>query len=287
MQKKISFNGTGGSLLIKFIIGVILTGLTFGIYLPWFLVDLWKFVADNTRLSGTSRGAVSFSFRGTGGELLVIWLLGLLLSFITLGLYLPWFMVNMTRFICERAEGRADDGTVYRLRFLGTGGGLFVTFIVGYLLSMFTLGLYLPWFMCSIHRWYAQNTSVVEGGANMDEGVPVGVFDFVGSGGELFVTFLVGWLLTIITLGIYSFWLQASLIKFFAAGTRATVHGAPHSGAFSGTGGELCLKSIIGMILTSLTFGIYGAWFFVDLTRWQLQGLHFNEVLSIQGGRAP
>ena len=283
MPKTITFDGTGGALLIKFIVGVLLTMVTFGIYVPWFLVDLWKFVADNTRLKGTERGDVAFRFHGTGGELLVIWIVGILLCLITLGLYVPWFMVNMTRFITERAQGRADDGTVYRLRFLGTGGGLFVTFLVGYLLSMFTFGLYLPWFMCSIHRWYAKHTSVVEGGAGAADGVPVGVFDFVGSGGELFVTFVVGYLLSIITLGIYSFWLQVDLFKFFASGTRATVHGEPHSGAFSGTGGELCLKSVIGMILTSLTFGIYGAWFFVDITRFQLQGLHFNEVLSLEG----
>ena len=106
--------------------------------------------------------------------------------------------------------------------------------------------------------------------------------DFVGGGGDLFVTFLVGYLLTIVTLGIYGAWFQVNLFKFFTSNTRAEVYGQVHAGDFSGTGGEYFVKILIGVLLTMFTFGIYGAWFMVDLMRFQLNNTSFSEA-QVQG----
>ncbi len=52
---------------------------------------------------------------------------------------------------------------------------------------------------------------------------------------------------------------------------------------FKGTGGALFLKFLVGMILTMITFGIYGAWFMVDVMRWRINHTGYQ----VAGASAP
>lgn len=142
------FTGTGGELLGRLLVGLILTVITFGIYAPWFMAAFLRYLYSKTTLDRGAAGRVRLEFTGTGGQLLVVGLLGYLLTLVTLGIYLPWFIANLARFFADNSVGTTDDGTRYQLRFEATGGDLFATFFVGGLLSMITLGLYMPWFIC-------------------------------------------------------------------------------------------------------------------------------------------
>jgi len=274
MEKRFDFKGTGGGLIVKFIVGILLSIITLGIYASWFAVDLWKYVCSTTSFGTTKKGQIQFEFAGTGGQLFVINLVGCLLMIITIGIYTPWYMVKLTKFLADHTKGKAQDGTTYRLAFKGSGGDLFVTCIVGWILSVITLGIYTPWFIVKLWKYFASNSDILEGETK------VGALDFTGTGGDLFVTFLVGYLLSIITLGIYFPWFMVKLAIYYRKNLRADVQGAIHTGGFTGAGGQFFVKLLVGYLLTLVTIGIYGAWFCVDILKFYLNNTTFAESVK-------
>ncbi|MDR2693259.1 MAG: DUF898 domain-containing protein [Chitinispirillales bacterium] len=96
-------------------------------------------------------------------------------------------------------EASYFDGGV--LQFLGW-------VILGSIITTCTLGLCLPWAVCMFYKWETSHTVV--GGRRLQ---------FNGSGGSLFGHYILWWFLTIITLGIYSFWLYVAMKKWMAKNT--------------------------------------------------------------------
>ena len=66
-----------------------------------------------------------------------------------------------------------------------------------------------PWLACWSQRWHADHTYI--NGKQLS---------FNGTGGELFVKYIVWFLLTIITLGIYSLWLYINMQKWIVSHTH-------------------------------------------------------------------
>lgn len=273
-----NFQGTGGELFVTVLVGYLLSVITIGIYLPWFMCKLVNFITANTTLGPTKRGDLRMEFTGRGGELFVTGLVGYLLTILTVGIYLPWFMVKLIKFFSDNTVATAADGTRLRPRFEGTGGELFVTFLVGYLLTMITLGIYGPWFICKLTKVLRQRTLILENEQ------PVGNFDFEGKGGELFVTFLVGYLLTLVTIGIYFAWFQVKMMKFFAENSRVVYQGRVYAGAFHGTGGEFFVLNLVGYLLTMITIGIYMPWYLIKQWKFQFNNQEFNEIGAAPAG---
>jgi len=223
-------------------------------------------------------GAIRPNFQGTGGELFVTFLVGYLLTAITFGFYAPWFYCKLSNFTMSNMTlGPTRRGDL-RLEFTGKGGELFVTFLVGALLSVITLYIYTPWFICKLRKVLYSRTAILENEQ------PVGNLDFEGTGGQLFVTFLVGSLLTIITLYIYLPWYMVKLKKFWAEHTRIHYQGRVFSAAFHGTGGEYFVTFLVGYLLTMLTIGIYMPWFLVKLWKFDYNNHEFMEVGGGGGG---
>ncbi len=268
------FAGTGGELLGQLFVGYLLTVITFGIYGPWFMCKFANFIAQRVTFGPTGEGTVRFRFEGQGGELFVTFLVGYLLTLVTFGIYTPWFMCKLAKFYADNSVATTDNGSTYKPSFEGQGGDLFVTFLVGYLLTLVTFGIYSPWFICKINKWFSSNTKVTKNGQQ------VGELDFVGEGGDLLVTFIVGYLLTLITFGIYMAWFQVKLMVFNADNTKLTVEGRRYGMRFTGEGGELFVIMLVGNILSMLTFGIYSFWMMAKLLKWQLS----NTVVFPDGG---
>ncbi len=76
-----------------------------------------------------------------------------LLSVISLGLAFPWVYCMTVRWTTDHTviEGR-------RLKFVGTGAGLFGQYIKWFLLSIVTLGIYSFWLYIKLKQWETQNT---------------------------------------------------------------------------------------------------------------------------------
>ena len=85
-------------------------------------------------------------------------------------------------------------------------GGLFQLIgwsILGWLVTVFTLGICYPWALCMVYGWRINHT-VIEGKR----------LRFTGSAIGLFGQWIKWLLLTIITLGIYGFWVRIALEKW-------------------------------------------------------------------------
>jgi len=268
MEARLSFKGTGGSLFGTFFGGAILTLLTFGLFLPWYLVWMARWIYENTTLS-TPGGEVRFAFAGNGARLLGLMLVNGILTVLTLGIYTPWAMVEALRYLYDASEARGADTRPWRLRFEGTGGEAFPILLKGVLLSIVTFGIYAPWFLCHLSRFVALRTRLEKDGA------PAGGTAFDGAGGELLVSFLIGWLLTMATFGIYGPWFQVSLWRYFAGHSKVAVAGVSWTGDFTGTGWEWALHLVVGFLLTFVTLGVYLPWFVARQARFRLNCLRF------------
>ena len=88
-------------------------------------------------------------------------------------------------------------------QFDGGAGSFFLVGLAQFLLTLFTLGLALPWALCMRYRWQAQHTLVY--GRRIV---------FTGTGGGLFGNYVKWWFFMIITLGIYSFWVIPRLTRW-------------------------------------------------------------------------
>ena len=97
-------------------------------------------------------------------------------------------------------ESKFDGGL---LGMIGVG-------IVQGLLTIFTLGLGLPWAVCFKEEWYARHT-VIDGQR----------LHFDGTGGQLFGNYIKWFLLTLITCGIYGLWLSIKMKQWVVKHTHA------------------------------------------------------------------
>jgi uncharacterized membrane protein YjgN (DUF898 family) len=86
-----------------YLVAIVLTILTFGIYRFWFTAKLANYHTNHTRFQGALlRGDVD------GGNVFIANLLGQFLSFVTLGLYLPWYMVRLQKVMLEGVSLTAE-----------------------------------------------------------------------------------------------------------------------------------------------------------------------------------
>jgi uncharacterized membrane protein YjgN (DUF898 family) len=82
------------------------------------------------------------------------------------------------------------------------------TLIAGFIIAI-TFGIATPWAVVFKEKWKAANT-VIDGKE----------LTFDGNGMELFGQFIVWFLLTIVTLGIYGFWLNIKMHQWIVSHTH-------------------------------------------------------------------
>ena len=92
-----------------------------------------------------------------------------------------------------------------------TGGllGLIGINLLQVIMITITLGLGTPWAICMKERWMAEHTFI--------DGKQL---TFDGTGGQLFGNFIKWFLLTILTLGIYGFWLDIKMKQWITKHTH-------------------------------------------------------------------
>ena len=95
-----------------YLLGMLFTVLSFGIYYPWFKNDVRGYLTRKSRF-----GSAYFSYDGVGSEYAGIYFWGILLSVLTLGIYLPWYALNgpyelSGPSVCHYSQGQ---GSIYFL----------------------------------------------------------------------------------------------------------------------------------------------------------------------------
>jgi uncharacterized membrane protein YjgN (DUF898 family) len=208
----LSFTGTGALCFIEVYLRMILVFLTFGIYTPWYLAGVLRFFMNNTVATAKDGRQYRLGFEGTGGELFLPMFLGTFLSAITFGIYTPWYECGLRRLIMTKAGIYSGNEQVGRLEFVGTGGGLIGTYLLGMILTTISLGLYAPWFQVSLNQFFLRNT-----GVHIGDKAYRG--DYTGTGLGVLLLML-QMILIPLTLGIYMFWFVVNARRYATENTK-------------------------------------------------------------------
>ncbi|MBC7713892.1 MAG: DUF898 family protein [Rhizobacter sp.] len=116
--------------------GVLLSGLTLGLYLPYFQNEKRRFLINKASF-GTSK----FNFTGDNGEFFKLVLWNLFLTFITLGFYGSWMILNLAKYKLKNSN--LDNKLYFDIKL--EGKSIFFFSVLSYLATICTLGLALPW----------------------------------------------------------------------------------------------------------------------------------------------
>ncbi len=131
--------------------------------------------------------------------------------------------------------------------------------IVSKFLTVITLGLAYPAAVCMLLRWECKHT-VINGRR----------LKFTGKGAQLFGKYILWWLLTVVTFGIFGIWLGLNMKKWTV---KHTVYADDNTGAVSrftgGVGGYIGIRLLAGL-LTVCTFGIGAAWGKRMIVNWEI-----------------
>jgi hypothetical protein len=149
--QRCNYVGTAGELLKSQFVNLLLMQITFGIYTPWALVNLKKWTYANVEVGG-QRGRLTFD--GDGGTLFGTYLLGMLLTYCTLGIYGAWLVNDILAFYWENTK---LDGRGFA--FKKDPGGFLGTYILTLLLSYCTMYIYFPWGICNLLKWEAERVA--------------------------------------------------------------------------------------------------------------------------------
>ena len=99
----------------------------------------------------------NFEFDGGAGTYLGISILAFLVSVLTLGIAYPYALVLKQRWRAKHTYVRG-----YRLKFTGTGLGLFGNWIKWLFLCIVTLGIYSFWVAPRVTKWVVEHTDFDE-----------------------------------------------------------------------------------------------------------------------------
>jgi len=146
-----------------------------------------------------------------------------------------------------------------RLEFRGKWSDIFWPGVVIALASIFTLGIAVPWAFMAYRKKVIALTYY--------NGQPL---DYDGKGGEYFGEIIVGLLLTLVTIGFYSFlgFFQARLLRYDAA---HTILPGGNRLELRCNGIDLFGQYLLIGFLTAITAGIYTFWGYARMRRFVLQ----------------
>ena len=177
--------------------------------------------------------------------------LGVIFSF---GVAFPWLVCYRERYIASRTlvNGR-------RIYFDGAGVQLIGKYIQWLLLTIITFGIYSFWLRLKIKKWVLSHTHF--------EGIEKGTSDFDGGLLALTGISIASNYLSLVTLGIASFWMHCWKERYMAS--HSVIDGQRLY--FDGTGPQYFAKKIVWLLLTVVTFGVYSFWLAHRAKKWTVK----------------
>jgi len=160
------FSGHGGEFFRIWIVNILLTILTLGIYSAWAKVRTHRYFYGNTELDGSRFDYLASPLSILKGRLiamaaLLLWVFSDMISiYLTIALVLifiplfPWVVVRSMAFRNHNSAYRN-----LRFAFHGSYGGALKTFILWPLLGVLTLGLLMPYVFYRQQRYLVENSA--------------------------------------------------------------------------------------------------------------------------------
>lgn len=237
-----------------------------------------------------------------GGLLQLIgWkILGNILTVMSFGIAYPWAVCFIKKW-----EAKHTVINSRRLIFTGTGGGLFVKYIIWWLLSIVTLGIYLFFLPIKMEKWIASHTydvplEIVEHVEKLKDEVNYAAtkhdaaeaerlskelqeyqasHDILGESyfdGRLLQ--LIGWniltfFMNVFTLGIAVPFSMCLMMKWKMK--HQVILGRRLS--FNGNGLQLIGRYLLWLLLSVITFGIYAFWLGIKLKKWETKHINYQK----------
>ena len=159
-----AFTGSGGEYFRIWLVNLLLTILTLGIYSAWAKVRRERYFHRNTLVDGSA-----FEYHGNPiailkGRLLVVGFLVVQnlaggLSPIVAGILSILLVAGMPWIICQAMRFRAANSSWrgVHMGFSGTAAGMARVYLLNGLLVLITLGLAMPWWLNRFHRYIVSN----------------------------------------------------------------------------------------------------------------------------------
>lgn len=254
------FKGDNKTFYFTFIINLLLTIVTLGIYYPWAKARIFKLLYSGTEFKGSR-----FLFEGTGKELFrgyikvvavigVFYIIYYLLEYNDLLMYAlitnaiayliafflyPIIIHSVLRYRSSRSSWRG----IY-FKYTGTKKGLYKIYGWGILFSILTFGFYIPWFVCKLYKYIYSNVHF----GNL-------TFRFKGDGGELLGMYILGGFLSIITIYIYVPFFMVNLLNFRIENSYIVQNKKEHRLKSTASGWSFWGLMIVNLLIIIFTLG--------------------------------
>lgn len=208
------------------------------------------------------------SYSGKGSALFSIIIVNWFLTLITLGLYYPWAKAKQLNYLYGETHLNGDSFT-----FHGTGKEMFKGFIkalfilgslYGFLFLMIHLNFPVVGFLIFYFGFLALLPLAIHGSYRyrMSRTSWRGIrFGYRGDRKEFTLKFFKWIFFTIITFGIYSFWMSMNMRRYVIGNIRF----GDAEFNYAGNGDDYIWIFFKGYFLTAITFGIYFFWWQKEL----------------------
>lgn len=265
-------HGRGAELFLIFIVNLILTILSLGIYRFWAITRTRRYIWSQTEVEGHR-----LEYTGQGLELL-IGFAKVMVIFVALAIAIAFFppMIALLYLAMPFLMGLAIYGAMrYRLshtRLRGIRFGLdgkasdYALMVLGYtLLLFFTLGMAAPWVRSNL---YGELINHMRYGS--------ACFAYDGRGSKMAGPFFLAVLLTLPTLGLIWFWYRGREIRY------QTSHTALDSVQFGSwlSGGAYLWLVLSNLVLLLFTLGLALPWITLRSIRFMLERLQLEGELD-------
>lgn len=155
------------------------------------------------RASRSSWRGIYFKYLGSRKELFYIYIKGVILTILTLGIYGPWLQVKLRKYVFQNLR----FGNI-SFDFHGSGGSLFWINLKLVFLFYITLGIYSFWYYKNLWEFFIENTSITQNDQQLR-------LRFHMSPGDVFELLVVNFLLIAFTLGLATPWVTVRTLNFF------------------------------------------------------------------------
>jgi uncharacterized membrane protein YjgN (DUF898 family) len=136
---RFGYRGERNEFIKKFIVWMLLTIITFGIYGSWMVMNMRNYINSNIKY-----GDVEFENDGDGADYFMLNLKGYFLSLLTLGIYMFWWQKELFEYYLNNLRLKKDNQTI-TFTSTATAGDFFQITIVNLLIIIFTLGIGYSW----------------------------------------------------------------------------------------------------------------------------------------------
>ena len=284
-SNELSFSGSGKEFFGIWIVNILLTICTLGIYSAWAKVRTTNYFYGNTKLKGSSFSYTANPIAILKGRILafVVLMIYSLISqsSLELGVLLILVVFLCSPFLIVRSLDFRFQNTEYRgLRFGFTGktGEAFKVFIGGYLLVVLSVGVLFPWWEKMRKKFYVENIRFGTSQFNCNPelnifyktaGIIIAIIAFyfvvvvlsIGfAGGELFI-FLIYPMLGILA----AFWFSKITNHVFASSSLESIRFKSDLKT-----SELIGLWIVNLILLAITLGLATPWVQVRNARYRI-----------------